>query len=177
MSSFSGANPSSWMSSAYPFWERRTPSMLRNTMVSFSEPTAAFATTKATVALSGLSLAQVRLTQNRPAISTLLSGDPVDRVLRSRESVPGHPAPGGDVLPGARIEGAKPEDLPRPERRHAVTQLEDQVPAAHVARVPFRRCHRVRSFPGDGRLAGRLARGSGLPAGASGRCGGIAQEA
>ena len=38
--------------------------MLRKTIVSLSEPAAALATTKATVALSVLSLAWVRLTQN-----------------------------------------------------------------------------------------------------------------
>ena len=45
--------------------------MLRNTIVSFSDPSAALATTKATVALSVLSLAHVRLTQNFPAMCSL----------------------------------------------------------------------------------------------------------
>src|SRR5688500_18517461 len=56
------------MSSAYPLTARRTPSVLRKTTTSLSDATAALATTKATVALSGLSLAQVRLTQNLPGM-------------------------------------------------------------------------------------------------------------
>src|SRR5260370_42021865 len=51
----------------------RTPSVLRKTTASLSEATAALATTKATVALSGSSLACVRLTQNFPGMSRLLS--------------------------------------------------------------------------------------------------------
>src|SRR5690349_10117349 len=46
--------------------------MLRNTIVSLSDATAAFATTKATVALSESFLAEVKLTQNRPAMFVLL---------------------------------------------------------------------------------------------------------
>ena len=43
--------------------------MLRKTSVSLPEPAAALAMTKATVALSGLSLAQVRFTQNLAAMA------------------------------------------------------------------------------------------------------------
>src|SRR6185436_18337218 len=61
------------MPSAKPLCDSRTPSMLRNTSVSWLDAAAALATTKATVALSVLSLAQVRLTQNFPVPATLES--------------------------------------------------------------------------------------------------------
>ena len=69
--------------------------MLRNTSVSLSEPTAALATTKATVALSVLSFAAVRLTQNCRArhLSLLSSSDEVHGMLGLHELVAGQPAP------------------------------------------------------------------------------------
>src|SRR6266852_3649448 len=105
ISSASGANPSSRMSDAYPFWASRTPSTLRNTSVSLPEPAAALASTKATVALSLLSLAWVRFTQNRLAMSVLLSTDEIHGGLVRNERVAGHPAPCRQVLGRAGIAG------------------------------------------------------------------------
>src|SRR4029077_3113133 len=102
ISSASGANTSSRMSDASPCAASRTPSTLRNTSVSLPEPSAALATTKATVALSLLSLAWVRLTQNRLAMSVLLSTDEIHGMLLRNQRVTGHPAPRRHVLGRAR---------------------------------------------------------------------------
>src|ERR1700756_3186319 len=116
ISSVSGANPSSRMSAAYPFWARRTPSTLRNTSVSLPEPTAALATTNATVALSLLSLAWVRLTQNRLAMSVLLSTDEIHRMLLRDQRVAGHAAPRREILRRAEVTGGQAQHLPRAHR-------------------------------------------------------------
>src|SRR5262245_40062644 len=105
ISSRSGAKPSSRMSSATPFCARRTPSTLRNTSVSLPEPTAALATTKATVALSPLSLAWVRLTQNRLAMSVLLSTDEIHGMLLPDQRVTGQAAPRRQILGRAGVAG------------------------------------------------------------------------
>src|SRR2546426_9175047 len=124
ISSRSGANPSSRMSSAKPFCERRTASTLRNTSVSLPEPSAALATTNATVALSALSLACVRLTQNRLAISTLLSPDTVDGMLLRHERVPGQPAPRGDIGRRTQVTRNQLEHLPGAQSGDSSPQLE-----------------------------------------------------
>jgi hypothetical protein len=101
------------MSSAKPFWQRRTPSIDRKTSVFLSDATAAFATTKATVALSVLSFELASVMQNFPAMSRLLFAcgragprrslvlfpfDPVAGRLKPDEPMPREPAPGGQVL-------------------------------------------------------------------------------
>src|SRR2546427_292886 len=79
------------MSSAYPCWESRTPSVLKKTNVSLSEATAALATTKATVALSGSFFADVRLT---PAFADKAKGireGRQDRNLHRDSPMPSRP--------------------------------------------------------------------------------------
>src|SRR6266446_6759554 len=109
------------MSAAYPFWASRTPSTLRNTSVSLPDPTAALATTKATVALSLLSLAWVRLTQNRLAMSLLLSYQ-IHGMLLGNQRVAGHAAPRREILGRAGIAGSQPQDLARAHRRETGAQ-------------------------------------------------------
>src|SRR5262245_41964093 len=123
ISSLSGANPSSWMSSAYLFWDSRTASVLRNTIVFWLDATAALATTNATVALSVLSLAEVRLTQNFPvpAMSAapvgscrdaLAISEPCDECSSSAAAGRGTPAfrPSSGTTPG---DPAAPQDRAR----------------------------------------------------------------
>src|SRR5688572_29163857 len=107
--SFSGENPDSWIVSAAPLIARRTPSVDRNTSASLSEAAAAPATTNATVARSGSSWAQVRLTQNFPGMGSAPSfgsaAQVVGRVIGGDERVPGQSAPGGHLLRGGRVAG------------------------------------------------------------------------
>src|SRR5262245_30068983 len=111
ISSLRGAKPSSRMSSAYPCWESRTPSVLKKTNVCLSDATAALATTKATVALSGSFFADVRLTQNLPAIILILpSFNPILWMFCVEQRVSGQATPGGDILPSAGIVGRDPQD-------------------------------------------------------------------
>jgi hypothetical protein len=72
------------------------------------------ATAKATVALSVLSFADVRLTQNLFAMAlTLPSADQVDGMLATHEGVTGHPAPRGQISGCAGIERDQLHDLTR----------------------------------------------------------------
>src|SRR5215470_1137718 len=145
MSSRSGAKPSSWMSTAYPFWASRTPSTLRNTSDSLPEPAAALATTKPTVALSVLSLAWVMLTQNLLAMiqsslrwmrytgcSMPTSVCPVMR----------HHAGMSAGAPGSRAMSRKSSPGPRAERRKrssSTSSPQPSSPASHwAATLPTR---------------------------------------
>src|SRR4030095_15995179 len=100
------------MSSAYPCWESRTASVLKKTNVCLSDATAALATTKATVALSGSFFADARRTQNFPAIiSILLSFNPILWVFRTEKRVSGQMAPRRDIFPGTGIGRRDPQYL------------------------------------------------------------------
>src|ERR1700690_3444482 len=126
------------MSSAYPFCESRTPSMLRKTSVSLSDATAAFAMTKATVALSELSLADERLTQNFPAIVlVLLSLDPVLRMIRKNQMMPRQTAPRREVLrnPGVGCRQLENSAGPHGQKSHA--KPHHQLAASHVSGIPL----------------------------------------
>src|SRR5258708_890739 len=137
MSSFSGAKPSSRMSSGYPCWESRTPSVLKKTNVCLSEATAALATTKATVALSGSFFADVRLTQNLPAIiSILLSFNPILRVFGAKQRMSGQATPGRDIFAGARIRRRDPQYLSGFHPAHPQAQFQHEPPTRHIAGVP-----------------------------------------
>src|SRR2546426_6486963 len=137
ISSRSGANPSSRMSSAKPFCERRTASTLRNTSVSLPEPSAALATTNATVALSALSLACVRLTQNLLAMGLALpSSDQVHGMRARHQRVAGHPTPRGQIGGRAAVERDELHDLPRLHAGQSRPELEDELTAAELAGVP-----------------------------------------
>src|SRR5215468_768181 len=141
ISSFSGAKPSSRMSSAYPCWESRTPSVLKKTNVCLSDATAALATTKATVALSGSFFADVRLTQNLPAmISILLSFNPILRVFRREKRVSGQATPRRDVFSGAGIGRRDSQYLAGLHPAQAQAELQDKIPAGHIACVPALAC-------------------------------------
>src|SRR5262245_14447669 len=125
------------MSSAYPCWESRTPSVLKKTNVCLSDATAALATTKATVALSGSFFADVRLTQNLPAIiSILLSFNPILRVFRYEKRVSGQTTPGRDIFPRAGIGRRDPQYLTVFHPAQPQAELQDEIPARHIARVP-----------------------------------------
>src|SRR4029079_14145848 len=112
--------------------------MLRKTSVSLPEPRAALANTKDTLALSALSLACVRLTQNRLAISVLLSLDQVHGVLLVHERVPGHATPRRDVGRRSGIQRGQLQYLTGRQRLHAPSQRQHEVAAAEVTRVPLR---------------------------------------
>src|SRR5712692_6152539 len=78
------------MPSATPLTARRTPSLLKKTIVFFPEATAAFATTIATVARSGSSVECVRLTQKLFSMNvTILSVAKIDCPKRRERYVPG----------------------------------------------------------------------------------------
>src|SRR5215470_14877641 len=100
------------MSSAYPCWESRTPSVLKKTNVCLSDATAALATTKATVALSGSFFADVRLTQNLPAIILILpSFNPILRMFGVEQYMSGQATPGRNIFARAGIRGCDQQHL------------------------------------------------------------------
>src|SRR5438874_13302348 len=114
------------MSSAYPCWESRTPSVLKKPKVSLSDATAALATTKATVALSGSFFADVRLTQNLPAIiSILLSFNPILRVFRAEKRMPRQATPGRDIFPRPGIGRRNAQNLPGFHRAQAHAKFQN----------------------------------------------------
>src|SRR5215470_17331666 len=139
MSSRSGAKPSSWMSTAYPFWASRTPSTLRNTSDSFPEPAAALATTKPTVALSVLSLAWVMLTQNLLAMiqSSLRRMRYTGCSVATRVCpVMRHHAGMSAGAPGSRATSRKSSPARRVERRKrssSTSSPQPSSPASHWA--------------------------------------------
>ena len=139
--------------------------MLRNTSVSLSEPTAALATTKATVALSVLSFEWVRLTQNLPGHDSapFLSADEVDGGRRRHERVSRQPAPRGHVGRRARVERDDLEHLPRLEPRRCACGARAPARRSPCRRRPTPR-RRGRSAPRHGvvarRRSGRCARAS-----------------
>src|SRR3954464_11016508 len=92
---------------------RRTPSVLRKTIVSFPEATAAGATTKATVARSGSSSEWVSETQNMPAnMGSVLPARKVIGWVRGLEKhVAREPAPGRHINGRSLVNGHQPEDL------------------------------------------------------------------
>src|SRR5512133_3581979 len=135
-SSFSGAKPSSWISSAYPFTAMRTASVERNTSVSCAEATEAFATTNPTVALSVSFFACVIETQIFPGMSAVLSSNEVTGVFRSEERVPGHAAPGGDVVRRSEIRRGELEDGAGLHAAQPHREQEDELTAPHAAGIP-----------------------------------------
>src|ERR671924_581937 len=142
ISSRSGGNPSSWIDSANPLVASRTPSMLRKTSVSLPEPSAAFASTKPTVARSVSSLLCVRFTQNFAAItqppcgSAILAANAVHRRLRRQQRVSCEPAPGRHILGGTRVVCDETQHLTRPHRFHASAQPQQQDAARKILGVP-----------------------------------------
>src|SRR5215510_2643060 len=137
MSSLRGAKPSSRMSSAYSCWESRTPSVLRKTNVCLSDATAALATTNATVALSGSFFADVRLTQNLPAIILiLLSFNPILLMLDVEQRMSRQPTPCRDILRGTGVSGRDPQHLARFHRAQAHPQLQHEIAAGHISGIP-----------------------------------------
>src|SRR4029453_10054816 len=68
--------------------------------------------------------------------SVLLSTDLVHGMLRCDQRVTGHAAPGRNVGAGARIAGGQAQHLAGLQRLQALPELEHEVAAAEVARVP-----------------------------------------
>src|SRR5207245_7487263 len=68
--------------------------------------------------------------------SVLLSTDLVQRMLLSDQRVSSHTTPGWDVGPRPRVPRGELEELSRPHRLQARAQLEHEVAAAEVARIP-----------------------------------------
>src|SRR5271157_4040044 len=87
--------------------------MLRKTMVTCPDATAAPATTKATVARSGSSRERVNETQNFPAmISSILSSlEMIMGMRRMDQPMPGEPAPGRNINRSPLVTGHELEDL------------------------------------------------------------------
>src|SRR5699024_5489824 len=120
----------------------RTPSVDKKTMVSWSDPTAALATTKPTVALSESFLALVMDTQNFPVpdILGLLLGLYIVRwMLLIDQRVAGEATPSRDVFRGTGIGCGQLQNI---SGSQLVTKLklefDDQFATAHIPGIPGR---------------------------------------
>src|ERR1019366_468822 len=112
-------------------------SIRRNSSFSLSDATAALAMTKATVALSGLSLANVRLTQNFPGIVLVLpSLNPVFRMIAKNQFMSGQTAPRRKVLRDTGIGCGQLQGLSWRHRLKPHAKAHHQLAASHIPSIP-----------------------------------------